>query len=80
MQITQRVVSSPTASWPTSVVGSTPDLQINRDWKMTHGCFYDDDDLKKLAPVCLIGETVGASSFRTTPIPSASGSASTTSV
>ena len=69
LQITQRVVSSPTASWPTSVVGSTPDLQINRDWKMTHGCFYDDDDLKKLAPVCLIGETVRRKLFPNNPNP-----------
>src|SRR5262249_10047466 len=45
-------------SWPTGLVGSTPDIQQVRNWKVTHGRFYNDDDIKGLAPVCLLGQTV----------------------
>ncbi len=57
VQMTQRVVSSKYANWGTVLVGSTPEVQAVRNWKMASGRFYNEDDMKKLSPVCLIGWT-----------------------
>jgi putative ABC transport system permease protein len=68
-QMTQRLVSTRSGNWPTGLVGSTPDIQRIRNWKVTHGRFYNDDDVKGLAPVCLIGETVRRKLFPDKPDP-----------
>src|SRR5438874_128452 len=39
-------------------IGATPDLQEVRNWPMDEGRFLADDDNKKLAPVCVLGQTV----------------------
>src|SRR5262249_3816355 len=57
-QMTQRLISTRTGNHPTVLVGSVPDLQQIRNWKVTHGRFYTFDDVKKEAAVCLIGATV----------------------
>ena len=57
-QLTQRVASGPGGNWPTAVVGCTPELQAVRQWPVVAGRFLSGDDLKKQAPVCLIGATV----------------------
>ena len=57
LQMAQRVVSSRFAHWNTVLVGSTPQLQQVRNWKIAQGRFYNDDDMKKMAPVCLLGAT-----------------------
>ncbi len=54
----QTVVSTPTGNHHTTVTGGRPAIFIIRNWKLTHGRFYNEDDLKKANPVCLIGETV----------------------
>jgi putative ABC transport system permease protein len=56
--MTQRLASTVTAYWPTVIVGMTPDLQAVRRWAMVSGRFITDDDVKKEANVCAIGETV----------------------
>jgi putative ABC transport system permease protein len=68
-QMTQRLASTPSGNWPTVIVGSVPDLQKIRNWHMVHGRFYSEDDVKKLATVCLIGQTVQRKLFPTTPNP-----------
>src|SRR5262249_23899694 len=55
VQMTQRRAMTRTGRWPTSLVGSVPDMQRVRNWHMDYGCFYSDDDVKKIAAVCLIG-------------------------
>ena len=57
-QMTQRVLSRGTSVHGAQIVGSVPDLKDVRNWKVSLGRFYNDDDVKKDARVCLIGETV----------------------
>jgi putative ABC transport system permease protein len=57
-QMTQRLVSSRNGNWPTSIVGSTSDIQRVRNWKVAAGRFYTEEEVKRQAPVCLIGQTV----------------------
>jgi putative ABC transport system permease protein len=63
-QLTQRVACSRTGRQATSVVGSMPDIFRIRDWKLVSGRAFQDDDIKKLAPVCVIGQTVRRRLFR----------------
>lgn len=42
----------------TTLTGGVPDVFVIRKWKLTAGRFYTNEDLKKSAPVCLLGETV----------------------
>jgi putative ABC transport system permease protein len=58
VQTTQRLALTRTGKWPTSVVGSMPDMQHIRNWHMEHGHFYTEEDVKKKENVCLIGQTV----------------------
>ncbi len=57
-QITPRLVSSRTGVHGTQIVGSVPDLEKVRNWKLAMGRFYSEEDVKKGARVCLIGQTV----------------------
>jgi putative ABC transport system permease protein len=57
-QMTGRLASTRTGIHPTYLVGTVPDLYRIRAWKLEYGRFLSDDDVKKLAPVCLIGQTV----------------------
>jgi putative ABC transport system permease protein len=68
-QMTQRLASTPTGNWPTAIVGSVPDLQRIRNWQVQYGRFYTEDDVKKLATVCLLGQTVRRKLFPDTPNP-----------
>ena len=63
-QLVLRLASSRTGSEATSVVGSMPDIFRVRDWKVSSGRAFDDEDIKKLAPVCVIGQTVRHKLFR----------------
>jgi putative ABC transport system permease protein len=56
--VLQRLVSGRSGNWVTAVVGSTPDIQHIRNWKVVAGRFYTEEDVKRQAPVCLIGQTV----------------------
>jgi putative ABC transport system permease protein len=57
-QMTQRLVSCRSGNWVTAVVGSTPDIQRIRNWEVVAGRFYTEEEVKRQAPVCLIGQTV----------------------
>jgi putative ABC transport system permease protein len=63
VQLSQRVAVTGTTHWPTLVSGSTPELQGLRNWKIAFGRFYTDDEVKRAAAVCLIGETVRTKLF-----------------
>jgi putative ABC transport system permease protein len=58
VQTTQRLALTRTGKWPTDVVGVTPDMQRIRNWQVTQGHYITEDDVKKMAPVCLLGQTV----------------------
>jgi putative ABC transport system permease protein len=58
VQTTSRLALTRTGKWPTYIVGSTPDVKAIRNWTVTDGRFYTEDDVKKKASVCLLGQTV----------------------
>lgn len=68
-QMAGRLVTTRTAVHPTMLIGSVPDLQKIRNWKVLHGRFYNDDDVKKMAPVCMLGQTVRRKLFPDKPDP-----------
>jgi putative ABC transport system permease protein len=68
-QLTQRLASTANAHWPTVVVGTTADLQPIRRWTVVYGRFLSDEDVKKEAHVCLLGQTVRQKLFGTNPNP-----------
>ncbi len=70
LKFTLRIASTGSHTWgPTGVVGCTPEIQSVRKWKMVSGHFFTDEDVKKLAHVCLIGQTVRRKLFPDTPDP-----------
>jgi putative ABC transport system permease protein len=62
-QLVVREVASREHTWRTPVTGSTPDMQRLRGWKVVHGRFYTDEDLRRQAAVCVLGETVRSKLF-----------------
>jgi putative ABC transport system permease protein len=68
-QVTSRSVSTYTTVWQTDVVGTLPEFRQVGNWKTQFGRFFNADDVKKLAPVCLIGQTVRQKLFPDTPNP-----------
>src|SRR4051812_21797288 len=56
-QLTQRVISSASASQPTTVCGCTADLESVRQWVTRVGRFISEEDNKRQALVCMLGET-----------------------
>jgi putative ABC transport system permease protein len=63
VQTTQRLALTRTGKWPTDIVGVTPDLQYIRNWQVLQGRYVTDDDVKKMALVCLLGQTVRRNLF-----------------
>jgi putative ABC transport system permease protein len=57
VQMTNKLAVTRHGSWPATVVGSTPEVQRIRNWRVAAGRFYGDDDVKKQAAVCLLGQT-----------------------
>src|SRR5262249_30790303 len=68
-QMAARLVQNRGIIHGTGIVGSVPDLQEVRNWKMAFGRFYTEDDVKKAARVCLIGQTVRRKLFADRPDP-----------
>jgi putative ABC transport system permease protein len=69
IQVTMRVASTRTHNWSTVIVGTHPEMQKVRSWSLEYGRFFDEDDLKKRANVCLLGQTVREKLFPDTPNP-----------
>src|SRR5262249_7619734 len=58
VQVTQRLASTRFANAGVTVGGSTPEIQPIRGWEVAVGRFYTDEDLRRRAAVCLLGDTV----------------------
>ena len=57
-QLELGLVSTPTDRYNTTITGGVPEIFDIRVWQMAYGRFYSDADVKKAAPVCVLGETV----------------------
>src|ERR1700722_14980396 len=58
IQATDRLASTNLRNWPTQIIGTSPDMRKVRNWIVAFGRFFSNEDLKKQAAVCVIGETV----------------------
>jgi putative ABC transport system permease protein len=58
LQMTQRLVSRHALHHATVVTGCTPDLPPVRGWQVETGRFLSDDDIKKMADLCILGATL----------------------
>ncbi len=69
VQATIRTVQTRTRNCVTMVVGTSPDMQKVRGWVMQHGRYLTEEDLKKQAAVCVLGQTVREKLFPDMPNP-----------
>ncbi len=69
VQITRRVAATRYGHEVADVVGSTPEFQQARAWKMASGRFYTADELHESAPVCVLGATARQKLFPGRPSP-----------
>src|SRR5476649_2177031 len=58
VQVSMRLVSTRIRNCQTMITGTAPDMKLVRGWVVEHGRFLTDDDLKKQAAVCVLGQTV----------------------
>ncbi len=45
-------------NWSTGIIGTTPSMLNVRDWPLSSGRSFTDQDIKSAAKVCLLGQTV----------------------
>ncbi len=45
-------------NWSTAVTGTTPEMLYVREWQLTEGRNFTNDDIRSAAKVCLLGKTV----------------------
>jgi len=69
VQVALRVATSRHANWPTQITGTTPDMQQVRNWRILSGRYFTEEEVKRQAPVCLIGQTVRRKLFPDNPNP-----------
>ncbi len=53
-------------NWATGVIGTTPGMLIVRDWGLSSGRPFTEQDVKSATKVCLLGQTVVESLFGST--------------
>jgi putative ABC transport system permease protein len=58
VQQLQRLVSRHALHHPTAVTGTTPELPPVRGWHVQTGRFISEEDIKKMADVCVLGATL----------------------
>jgi putative ABC transport system permease protein len=70
VQATLRVAATGTSVWRTMLVGTSPEMRRVRDWRVAYGRYFNDEDVKKQAAVCLLGSTVREKLFpdRSNPV------------
>jgi putative ABC transport system permease protein len=69
MQLSQRVATAGNRHWLTVLSGTTPETERVRQWDVVAGRFLMEEDLKKQAPVCVLGQTVARNLFPDQPAP-----------
>jgi putative ABC transport system permease protein len=57
-QMTRRTASTRFGHKFTDIVGSTPELQEARNWQIADGRYFNQEEVRQAAPVCLLGQTV----------------------
>jgi putative ABC transport system permease protein len=67
IQVSPRLLSTGARIWHTTVVGTTPDVEVVENWKLLYGRFFNTAEDKKMAPVCVIGQTVRKKLFPERP-------------
>jgi len=50
-------------NWSTQILGSTPNMLNIRDWSLSSGRSFTDEDVKNATKVCLLGQTVAITLF-----------------
>jgi putative ABC transport system permease protein len=67
--ISQRsqTVAAGDTSWSTTVMGVEPEYLIIRDWNVSEGFFFDDEDVSRRNQVAVLGATVAAQLFAEIP-------------
>ncbi|MFN8178598.1 MAG: ABC transporter permease [bacterium] len=50
-------------NWRTSIYGVATDYQMIRDWAVTSGTFFSENDVRTVRKVCLLGKTVANGLF-----------------
>jgi putative ABC transport system permease protein len=45
-------------NWSTGIMGTTPSMFVARDWKLSSGRVFSDQEVRSAAKVCLLGQTV----------------------
>jgi putative ABC transport system permease protein len=58
VQVSMRLVSTRVRNSTTMVTGTVPDMRKVRGWAMASGRFLTEEDVKKQAAVCVLGQTV----------------------
>jgi ABC-type antimicrobial peptide transport system permease subunit len=48
---------------PDHVKGTTPDYLLVRNWQVEYGAAFTDADVRRAAPVCLLGQTIASALF-----------------
>jgi putative ABC transport system permease protein len=69
VQLSQRLLSTPTHRHAALLCGTTPDLQTLREWRPAAGRFFRRDEVDRAAAVCVLGETVRRKLFPDDPAP-----------
>ena len=68
LQMTTRPASVGSNHWTTGLVGGTPELAKVRGWEVEPGGrFIEAEDVRRMASVCLIGQTVRSHLFGSKP-------------
>ncbi len=69
VQPTIRLASTRTHNCITMITGTSPDMRKVRTWMVAQGRFITEEDLKKQAAVCVLGQTVREKLFPDLPNP-----------
>jgi putative ABC transport system permease protein len=69
VQLTQRQVATKSTHWQTLLCGTTPEIAVVREWKLSAGRFLTADEVARADPVCVVGNTVRKELFRDDPAP-----------
>src|SRR5947209_7398253 len=69
VQPTIRLAATRTHNCVTMITGTSPDMRKVRTWLVDQGRFITEEDLKKQAAVCVLGQTVRAKLFPDDPNP-----------